>query len=213
MSEAIENAGVIDVKGKAYMTDAKGNLVPLELVKPQHKLEDETVRKIHGYAIELSGRVGRFKGHTFEDLGALDALLAQQYSVTKGGAKGNRTYQTIDGLMKVQVAVSDQLDFGSELQMAKGLLDECLNEWSADSRPEIQAVVTRAFNTDKEGKINRSEIFMLLRLEITDERWQRAMQAIKDAIRVVGSKTYVRVYERKSQGAAWEAVTIDLAKA
>jgi precorrin-3B methylase len=54
---------------------------------------------------------------------------------------------------------------------------------------------------------------MLLNLDISDERWKRAMQAIRDAMRVVGSKTYVRFYERPSQTAAWEAITIDLSKA
>ena len=99
------------------------------------------------------------------------------------------------------------------MQIAKELVDECLNEWAADSGPELRAIVTKAFNTDKEGQINRSEIFMLLNLDISDERWQRAMQAIRDAMRVVGSKTYVRFYERASQTASWEAITIDLSKA
>ncbi|MBX3580803.1 MAG: DUF3164 family protein [Rhizobiaceae bacterium] len=206
-------AGEISVAGKAYMPDAKGKLVPVELVKPQHKLEDETVRKIIGYAEELSAQISRFKEHTFQDLGAFEALLAQQYDAKVGGAKGNKSFMTFDGLMKVSVQVADLIDFGPELQLAKGLIDECLNEWAADSRPEIRDIVTRAFNTDKVGQINRAEIFMLLRLDIDDERWQRAMTAIRDAMRVVGSKTYVRCHRRASINAPWEPVTIDLAKA
>lgn len=205
--------GRIDVAGKIYMPDAKGNLVPVELVAPASQLEDETVRKIMGYAMALSDQVARFKGHVFEDLGALEALLAQEYNQTKGGAKGNKTFMTHDGLFKVQVQVTDHIDFGPQLQIAKELIDECLNEWAADSRPEIRAIVTRAFNTDKAGQINRSEIFMLLRLEIEDKRWQEAMRAIRDAMRVVGSKTYIRCYQRDSHDGAWRAVTIDLAKA
>ena len=54
---------------------------------------------------------------------------------------------------------------------------------------------------------------MLLRLEIEDERWKRAMSAIRDAMRVVGSKTYVRCYRRDRFDAPWQSVTIDLAKA
>jgi hypothetical protein len=156
--------GITQVNGKPYMADAKGALVPLEMVKAADKLEDETVRKIMGFARDLSARIARFRGHTMTDLGEFDALLEQDYGTRKGGKKGNRTYQSFDGLMKVSVAVADFVDFGPQLQVAKTLIDECLNEWSADSRPEIRAIVTRAFNTDKEGQINRSEIFMLLRL-------------------------------------------------
>nr|WP_091574737.1 DUF3164 family protein [Mesorhizobium qingshengii] len=210
---SIAATGAIVVGGKSYMPDAKGNLVPVEAIKAADKLEDETVRKIIGHAVELSAQIGRFKEHTFDDLSAFEALLAQEYGATKGGAKGNKTFMTFDGLKKVSVQVADLIDFGSQLQIAKGLIDECLTEWSADSRTEIRSIISRAFNVEKQGQINRTEIFMLLRLDIEDGRWQRAMEAIRAAMRVIGSKTYVRCYERDSQDAEWRAVTIDLAKA
>lgn len=212
LDQETNNDGVIIVQGKNYMADAKGGLVPLELVKPVQKLEDEMVRKVMGFATDLSDQIARFRGHTATDLGEFDALLDQDYGVTKGGPKGNRTYQSFDGLKKISVQVADFIDFGPQLQVAKTLIDECLNEWSADSRPEIRAIITRAFNTDKEGTVNRAEIFMLLRLDIEDSRWQKAMDAIRDAMRVTGSKQYIRFYERSSITAKWQAVTIDLAK-
>ncbi|MEY9717882.1 hypothetical protein ABIA22_000372 [Sinorhizobium fredii] len=205
--------GEVMVNGKPYIPDARGNLVPVEAIKAADKLEDETVRKIMAYARDLSAQIGRFKQHTFNDLGSFEALLAQEYGEAKRGAKGNKTFMSFDGLMKVQVQVQDYVDFGPQLQIAKGLVDECLNEWAADSGPEIRAIVTRAFNTDKAGQINRAEIFMLLRLDIEDGRWKRAMDAIRDAMRVVGSKTYVRCYERRTIEDGWQAVTIDLARA
>lgn len=205
--------GIIWAGNKRYMADARGALVPIEVIKPQVVLEDETVRKIMGYALALSDQIGRFKGHTVSDLGEFDALLAQEYELRKGGPKGNRSYKTHDGLFEVEVRVQDQVEFGPELQIAKALVDECLNEWAVDSRPEIRAIVTRAFNTDKEGQINRSEIFMLLRLQIEDERWQRAMQAIRDAMRITGSKSYIRFWMRDDVGAPRRSVTIDLASA
>jgi len=205
--------GKTTVGDKVFMGDGKGGLTPVDLIKPQHLLEDETVRKIIGYAAALSAQVTRFKEHSFEDIGSFEALLAQEYGTTVGGQKGNKTLQSVDGLFKVQVQVADHVDFGPELQIAKGLVDECLNEWAADARAEIRAIVTRAFNTDKAGQINRSEIFMLLRLDIEDERWKRAMQAIRDAMRIVGSKTYIRCYRRDRFDAPWQAISIDLARA
>jgi len=205
--------GVVTINGDAYMRDAKGSLVPVELIKPQAKLEDQTVRKIAGYAMALSAQISRFKEHTFDDIGAFEAILAEDYGTTVGGAKGNKTLMSHDGLYKVSVQVADYIDFGPQLQVAKELVDECLNEWAADARAELRAIVTRAFNTDKKGQINRSEIFMLLRLDIRDARWVRAMDAIRDAMRVVGSKTYVRCHHRMQPDAPWIPITIDLAKA
>ena len=205
--------GLIDVGGVGYRQDAKGGLIPVSLIKPQHLLEDELVRSVMGFAVALSEQVARFKEHTFDDLGAFEALLAQEYGSTVGGAKGNKTLMSFDGLFKIQVQVADNIVFGPELQIAKGLVDECLNEWSEGARDEIRAIVTRAFNTDKAGQINRAEVFMLLRLEIKDARWLRAMEAIRDAMHVVGSSTYVRCYRRAAFDAPWINVSIDLAKA
>lgn len=204
-----------EINGVFYMQDAKGNLVPLNLVKAFHLLEDEMVRKVMAYAIELNAQLARFKEHTLGDVSGLVTILDQEYDVKRGGTKGNLTLSSYDGTMKVQLAIADQITFGPELQSAKKLVDECLVEWSGakGTRPEIQAIVQRAFNTDKEGLVNRAELFSLLRLEIADDRWQRAMKAIRDSIRPIGTKEYVRFYRRPAPNAAWSAVTIDLASA
>lgn len=205
--------GLIEVNGRMFMEDAKGNLIPEANIKAEDKLQDQTVRKIMGFALDLNAQLERFRNHTMVDLGAFDAILAEKYGAKIGGKKGNRTYQTIDGKMKIVVQVADLIDFGPELQIAKALIDECVTEWSADSRTEIQTIITRAFNTDKEGQINRAELFKLLNLDINDDRWVRAMEAIRGSIRVTGSKEYVRFYTRQKQTDEFRAVTIDLAKA
>lgn len=205
-------SGITELAGKPYMFDPLGNAVPLENVGAADKLIDEQVRKVLGFHIAAAEQIARLKKHTFDDISELEALLAQEHETTIGGKKGNMTLTSFDGLYKVQVQVADRLAFGPELQIAKTLIDECLTEWSADARPELRAIVTRAFNTDKEGQINRSELFMLLRLEIDDTRWKNAMKAIRAAMRVIGSKVYVRCYQRPSADAQWQAVTTDMAK-
>ncbi|MBI1201461.1 MAG: DUF3164 family protein [Rhodopseudomonas sp.] len=203
--------GIIESGGSRYMTDAKGSLVPLTAIKPIDKLMDDTVRKMIAFARDLSAQIDRFKGHCFDDLGSFQALIAQEYGAKVGGQKGNVQLTSFNGCMKVQFQVADNITFGPELQAAKQLVDVCLNEWSATSHDYIRAIVGRAFNVDKEGRINRAELFMLMRVEIADERWKAAMSAIRDSIRVIGSKTYIRFYERPAPDAAWQAVTIDLA--
>ncbi len=214
MNTQEQNFGAVEVlDGNKYMRDAKGGMTPLELVKPEHILEDEVVRGIIHFARELSAEIDRFLGHTMTDLGEFDALLAQEYGAVKGGKKGNKTYQNYNGTMKIQVQIADFIDFGPQLQIAKEIVDECLNKWAVDSSPEIRALVQNAFKTDKAGQINRSHIYMLLRLDIEDSRWNEAMRAIRDAMRVTGSKEYVRFYQRATPTDSWKAITIDLAKA
>ncbi|MFA5718577.1 MAG: DUF3164 family protein, partial [Desulfobulbaceae bacterium] len=96
--------------------------------------------------------------------------------------------------------VSDQLDFNEKLQAAKSLIDECLREWTKDSRSEIRALIDQAFQVDKKGRINAKRILSLRQLKIDDPTWQRAMEAIADAVTVVGSRVYFRIYERDEHG-------------
>lgn len=220
MTDAIEQTapapvppGTQEVNGRLYLPDSKGNLVPLDLVKAEDRLEDEMVRKVMSYAADLNAQIARFLGHTMEDIGDLVALLDQEYGAKKGGPKGNATFTSFDGLMQIRVQRADLVEFGPQLQTAKKLIDEYLNELTSDARPEIQAIITRAFNTDKEGQVNKAELFRLKRLDINDERWIRAMDAIGDAMRIVGSKEYVRFYRRDRPDGRWQAVTIDLASA
>ncbi|SMH62868.1 DUF3164 family protein [Azospirillum agricola] len=196
-----------------YMADAKGRLVPEALVKPVDKLQDQLVRKLMGYADALSAEVARFKSHTFDDVGAFLALLAEQYDAQRGGQKGNLTLTSYDGTLRVQVAVADNMTFGPELQIAKNLIDECIAEWAADANVNIRALVEHAFRVDKEGQVSRDGVFALRRVAIEDDRWQRAMAAIADSVRIEGTKTYVRFHRRPTPDARWEAVTIDLASA
>ena len=208
-----QTPGVVVVGGNKYMTNAQGHMVPLDLVAPEDQLEDQAVRKIFSYAEPLSAEIARFKAHTFGDVKSYQALLAQEYGAKAGGEKGNVTLMSFDGLLKVQVSIADLIEFGAQLQTAKVLVDECLREWSAESRTEIRAIITRAFSVDQAGKVKRAELLSLLRLEIADERWLEAMRAIRNSMKPVGTKEYVRFYRRASREAGWEAVTIDLASA
>lgn len=213
--ESGREAGVEIIDGKLFWIDHQGGYVRDEMVKPKDKLEDQTVRKIIKFARDLSAQVARFKAHTMADLGALDQLLAEKYGFVKAGnkGKGNRTYMTFDGLQKVTVQISETMDFGPELQVAKKICDECMIEWAATAGPELQTLITHAFRTNQEGQVSRSEVLKLLRYNIKDPRWLKAMDAIRDAQRPRGSKEYVRFGIRDNPGAEWTSITVDMAKA
>ncbi len=203
----------IDVAGTPHIRDAKGALVPLATVKATDLLMDEAVRAMLLAATELAGCIRAFKGGAFERVAAFQALLAQDYGTVLGGTKGNVTLTTFDGCGKVQVQVADLIEFGPELQAAKALIDECLSEWAATGGVELRALVNRVFSVDKQGQINRAELLMLMRADITDPRWKRAMDAIRDSMRVIGSRSYIRFYHRDTADGAWRAIPIDIAAA
>ena len=67
--------GRIDLGGRVYMSTADGGMMPVELIRPMDLLKDEVVRKIMRHGLALSQQVSRFLGHTFDDIGSLEALI------------------------------------------------------------------------------------------------------------------------------------------
>ena len=128
-----------------------------------------------------------------------------------GGKKGNLTLYSFDGAIKVQVAIAEHMVFDEHLQAAKHLIDECIIDWSQGSRDEIKVLVQSAFDTDKEGKINTGRVLGLRRLDIRDEKWQMAMKAISESLQVVGSKEYIRFYERIGSSDQYQPISLDIA--
>lgn len=207
--------GSVEISGKTYVRNPKG-LTPIELVKAQDLMRDQLVRELFDEAVALREQLRAFKAKAYGDVQAHLDLVAELYGAKArpGGDKGNVTLATIDGLMRVQIQVSDLIQFESApLQAAKALVDECLSEWSADANAELRAVVANAFKVDKEGELSRSALLGVLRWEIADPRWMRAMAAIRDSIHADGTKTYVRVHHRPAPEAVFDGVSLDLATA
>ena len=201
------------IEGKEYWRDAKGNLTPAELVKEIDKARDALVHEWVERGRDLSKAISHFKEGIFGDVQAFIELSAEKYGAKVGGNKGNVTLFSYDGKYKIQRAINESLQFDERIQAAKVLIDECLNEWSEGSRPELKALIERAFNVDKEGNLNTSRILGLRRVEIQDSRWQNAMQAISESVQVVSSKAYVRLYERVGETDQYVLIALDVAGA
>jgi len=194
-----------------YKQDAKGRLVPLATIKPIDLARDQLVQEIVAKAKALNAALASFKSSVFADIGAFVELSVERYDTRLGGAKGNVTLVSFDGRFKVLRAIADTLTFDEGLQAAKALIDECVHEWTEGARSEIRALINDAFNVDKEGKISTGRILSLRRLDIQDEKWQRAMSALSDSVRVQCSRSYIRVYERVGETDQYQAIPLDIA--
>lgn len=195
---------------EGYMEDAQGRLVPVGMVKDVDKARHEFVLEIVGKAQKLRESMAKFLADTMGDMAAFCSLSAEKYGARIGGDKGNLTLVSFDGHYKIQRQVSETLVFDERLQAAKTLIDECITEWATGSRDELKTLIGDAFQVDKEGRINTGRVLSLRRLAIEDDRWKRAMQAVSDSLRVAGSKSYLRVYERRDDG-KYVPIALDMA--
>jgi hypothetical protein len=194
-----------------FKTDALGNQIRIENIKPIDLARDELVIELVRQARGVSDAIASYKMAAFADIAALIELSAEQYGVKMGGKKGNVTMLSFDGKYKIQRAINEHITFDERLQAAKVLIDECLNDWTADANINVQTIINKAFEVDKEGNINTGRVLTLRRLDIADERWTRAMAAISDSIQSVGSKAYIRIYERVGDSDTYTPISLDIA--
>ncbi|CAH6198353.1 DUF3164 family protein [Citrobacter freundii] len=196
---------------EGYRINAQGHLVPESQVKPLDKLRDEVVMNIIESARQQRQQLAAFKLNSMQEIADFIDLSAAEYGVEFGGAKGNVSLVSFDGRYKLLRAVGEHRVFDERIQAAKTLIDTCINQWSGGADEKIMALVDHAFRVNKQGKIDINQVLGLRQLNIDDERWNEAMDAVADAIQVTGTSQYLRMYERQGDG-SYKQISLDLAK-
>ena len=183
-----------------YKQNSQGALVPIEKISEVDLLRDELVLELSGEAKRLQDQLASFKRKALDSVSAFVDLSAEKYQHKYGGNKGNLSLRSFDGNYRVQVAISDRIVFDERLQIAKSLIDSCINRWSDGVDRNLKAIVNDAFQVDKEGRINTTRVLGLRRLDITDHEWQQAMKAISESIVIDSTKEYLRFYCKDERG-------------
>ena len=207
MSEQFTDKAVMD----GYWIDAKGALIPESMIKEIDKQREQVVAGIVESARFINEDLMILKARAFADIAAFIELSAEQYNVKLGGKKGNVTLFSFDGQYKVLRTMYDIIAPDERILAAKQLTMDCVNEWSENARPELKAIVNRAFATSENGKLKLGRLLELRRLDIKDERWRRAMDALSDSLQNVGSKSYIRVFERVGDSDEYRPIPLDIA--
>lgn len=208
---SVDGTLLIDTSPAGFRVDGKGNLVAEANISAVDKLRDELVTRVVARATTASADLRALKEWVLSEIDAFLELSAQQYGTSLGGKKGNITLYNFDQRYRITVQVAERISFDERLQVAKVLIDECIREWGTSARPELMTLINDAFQVDKEGKVSTTRVLGLRRHEIADEKWKKAMQAIGDSMLTVGSKRYVRFYERFGRADEYAPISLDIA--
>ena len=196
-----------------YLKDGKSNLVAIANIKQTDLIKDEFVKKAIDKAIKMQEALAKFKQSLMAEADDFIELLAQEHGVNLGGKKGNVMLRTFDSQLKVTLQTQERIELGPELTLAKQLIDQCLDEWTEGGNQNIKAIVSKTFNTDKQGSLNPQRILALRKLEITDDSGKRAkaMNIIAESVGVVDSTRFIRFYKQDDNGIE-QAISLDIAK-
>lgn len=198
-----------DIDGTKYYLKSDGSLVPESQVKDIDKLRDQVVQDAAEKLMDLKTRMIQEKTAVVDDILEFLDVSADQYGVKLGGDKGNLTLTSIDGNIRVEYKNSDTITFNEQIQVAKQLIDEYLDELTKDSNPELKTIVSAAFRL-RQGRIDVKSVLKLREYNINDERWKKAMDIIDDAKQIVSTKKCLRLYVRNKLTGAMENQPFDL---
>lgn len=196
---------------EGYKRNAAGHLVPEANIKEQDLLRDDLVNGLTAKAIALHDAMADFKKFALTEIADLVTVAGDRYAVNLGGKKGNVSLLSFDGRYKVTRQYREVVAFTEEIEAAKALIDSCLERWSEGANINIKAVVYQAFRTNTKGEIKTGKVLDLMRMDIDDEEWTRAMDALKDALQSVGTAVYVRFYQRVGESDNYRPISLDIA--
>ncbi|WP_188009224.1 DUF3164 family protein [Grimontia hollisae] len=196
---------------QGYRINAQGHMVPETQIKAIDLLRDDLVQNVVSAAREQQQALAAFKLLAMNEVTDFVDLSAEEYDVKYGGTKGNVTLMSFDGRYKLVRAKGEHRVFDERIQAAKTLIDTCINRWSENVNDHIKALVDHAFRVNKQGRIDVNQVLSLRQLDIDDSQWNEAMDAIADSIQVTGTSSYLRLYERNSDG-SYRQIPLDIAK-
>lgn len=195
---------------EGWVRNAVGNLVHESEIREQDKLRDRVVTDLVIEAIRLNQALKALKEKALGDIADLISIAGEKYDMKLGGPKGNVSITSFDGRYKVQRVYSDRITYTEEMEVAKAKVFECIRSWGEDSNKHLLTLATNAFRLNRQGEISISRVTEMMRADIDDPEWKKAMEAVKDSLIVSGSAVYIRVYERVGED-RYQAISLDIA--
>lgn len=201
----------VQTKEKVWRDEA-GNNIPSTHIKPVEKVNEKVTGSIVAKAIKVSEQLTQLKAFIAKQVDEAFEAFRKSYEGKKDDFKGNITIFNFDRSIKVEVRVTDAIQFDDmTIAAAKSKLDEFLRDGIQAKESVIKEMVLDAFSTAR-GKLDVKKILGLKRYadRIKDVRYSEAMSLIDQAIRRPSSATYYRVWVKTNQG-HYEAIPLALA--
>ena len=196
------------IKRGVYWIDDKDRKVHQSLVPKTDKLKDKTVNRLCNKAIIIEQSLKDFKSLCLKLVDEYFEAVEKEYNTSEKTAKGNKILYNFNKNAKVEIRVRQYLNFDEKASTAKSLIDKCITKWGKDSNKNFVLLVGDTFSTDKPGKLNKSQIFRLLKYgkQIKDEDLQKALKILQDSMYFQESLTYVKLMIK--EGGKWKAINL-----
>jgi len=183
--------------------DETGMTIPVNRVTKAERLTERKTAQIVKKALDLNSRLKDFKRFIKDTAKEIyNAHLKENGGKEKTDYKGNFTFYNFDRSVKVEVNVSEPIEFDDiHIQLAQEKLQEFLeNNINADNE-FIKQLVLDAFKT-RRGKLDTKRVLNLTRYvdKVKDPLFKEAVELINKSIRRRPSRMYFRVFVKDDNG-------------
>lgn len=197
---------------EGFRIDRNGDMVAIGNIKPIKLIEDQCVSGIAEQAKALQRAMLDFKAMAMAEVDEFVSTICEQHGAKRRSKRGDAVMYSFDGRYKVERSTGRLVEFNTNLEAARLLFGEYLDEKTAAAADdELRTLVNSAFNVAPDGSCKTSNILRLLQYEISNPKWIRACDALREAIDTRLTKSYIRVYERGPAG-EYLPISLDLAK-
>jgi len=188
--------------------DPRGQAVPQTYVKPLDRKRDHEVEMAVKEALAMEARMKGLKKKIIGRVMKYKDAVEKETGVKLEG-KGNLCLTNFSGDKQVEFSMNDIIVFDEKLQIAKQLINECINEWSEGANKNLCVIVNKAFEVDKKGKVNTQAILKLREINIRNAKWKRAMEMIGEAISITGTRQYLNIRIRDDSRGKFRTVNLN----
>jgi hypothetical protein len=161
--------------------DHRGNEVPVEYVPDIDRRTEVVIGKLLRSAESLSKKLAEFKMY---------AEMLKNANIEVGERKGNYTLTSFDKSVKIEINVSDRIEFDDNINFAQEKINEFLAIKTNGADFELTEIVNNAFKTRK-GRLDSKRIMGLFSYKIKHKTWLEAMELLKNSITTNSSVRYM----------------------
>lgn len=199
---------MIQTKKDQYWIDEAGNRIPRNRLTAREVDNEVKITKLLNGAQGINKRLADYKKEIYQLTSGMVKSFMDEKGLSSMG-KGNVTLYNFDRTVKIEVSISDRIEFDDlTIKACKEKFDQFLNNSIDEKQDYIKEMVTDAFTT-RRGQLDSKKVMSLMRWEtkVKDVLFQEALKLLRESIRRPDSRTYYRVWLKDETG---EFQNIDL---
>lgn len=181
--------------------DETGREIPMQYISAANKLRERHAATLLKGAKDIHGKLKAYKVEMDRMCLEVYAKAMEDFKAEKE-TKGNFTWFNFDRSIKIEVSISDRIQFDDlAIDASKQKLDQFLDENVTTKMEFVKELVQDAFSTSR-GKIDAKKVFQLMRYrtKIQNPLFQEAIDILEKGITNPGSRKYFRIWERDADG-------------